>query len=384
MDDFFKSVESVRKALELHSQLVKLMELGHFHLTKWLSNAKEVIEQIPEAERAPSIKVVDDEIIMPVERALGIVWNTKSDCLVYSVQRRPLTDTRRKILSLIASLFDPLGFLAPFLVKAKMFLQKIWQLGIGWDDPLPQAFMKEWSQWQNDLENISEFAVPRFYRHIAEKPMKIQLHVFGDASERAFGSVAYFRFTYASGSVRCAFVTAKTRVAPQKRLSIPKLELQAAVLSVRMSDMVTREHDYVIDDVYFWSDSIVVLYWIHGASKRQPPFIANRIGEILDSTDPSQWQHCPGKLNPADDSSRGLSAAEITSNNRWMNGPAYLLLSEEMWPKKDLNLDALKVNGDGTTEDNDPTDLWTCVATQDTPSFVQLAKYSKLTKLLRV
>lgn len=117
--------------------------------------------------------------------------------------------------------------------------------------------------------------------------------------------------------------------------SQPKLEclherdsafLKAAVLNVRVSDIIVREHDYVIDAVYLWSDRIAVLYWIHAFSKRQPALIANRIGEILDETDPSQLHHCAGKLNPANDSSRGLSAEEITSNNEWIIGPAYLLL----------------------------------------------------------
>ena len=118
--------------------------------------------------------------------------------------------------------------------------------------------------------------------------------------------MAYFRFCYSSGAVKCAFVAAKTRVAPKKPLSIPKLELQAAVLSARLSLVVIKEHDYIIDSTYFWTDSSTVFQWIRGVSKRHPAFIANRIGEILDSTDPCQWNHCPGLLNPADDGSRGI------------------------------------------------------------------------------
>ena len=111
--------------------------------------------------------------------------------------------------------------------------------------------------------------------------------------------------------MKCAFVTAKTRVASKKPLSIPKLELQAAVLSVRLSLVVVKEHDYIIDATYIWTDSSTVFQWIRGVSKWHPAFIANQIGEILDSTDPCQWNHCPGTLNPADDGSRGLSVTSL-------------------------------------------------------------------------
>ena len=192
----------------------------------------------------------------------------------------------------------------------------MWQLGIGWDDTLPPEFLKEWSKWQEELDGIAQFRIPRFYPHIPDNPSVIDLHVFGDASEQAFCAVAYFRFCYASGAVRCAFVTAKTRVAPKKPLSIERLELQAAVLSARLAAVVIKEHDYIIDSTYYWTDSSTVFQWIRGVSKRHPAFIANRIGEILDSTEPIQWNHCPGQLNPADDGSRGLPVSSITSGSR--------------------------------------------------------------------
>ena len=146
MDDFFKFVESGSEALELQQQLFAMLKLAGFNLTKWISKEKKVIERIPVSERAPSVKVVKEEIVMPVERALGIIWDTNSDCFVYKVVKRDLADTRRKILSLIASLFDPIGFLARLLVRAKILLQQVWQFGIGWDDAPPPEFLIEWSK----------------------------------------------------------------------------------------------------------------------------------------------------------------------------------------------------------------------------------------------
>ena len=163
MDDFFKSVKTTSDALELQQQLVMLKRAG-VNLTKWVSNVKEVIERISESERAPSIKVVEKEIVMPVERALGVIWDTRLDCFVYKGVKRDIADARRKILSLIASLFDPIGFLATFLVTAKLLLQQVWQFGIGWDKTPPSEFLLEWFKWQKELGSLSEFLLPRFYR----------------------------------------------------------------------------------------------------------------------------------------------------------------------------------------------------------------------------
>ena len=148
--------------------------------------------------------------------------------------------------------------------------------------------------------------------------------------ETPFCAVAYFRFVYPGGRVQCAFVAAKTRVAPVRPLSIPKLELQAALLSLRLGNMIKKEHDFDISPVYVWSDSIAVLGQIRGPSKHHPAFIANRLSEILDTSESNQWRHCPGKLNPADDGSRGLRAYAITSESRWLNGPAFLVLPENI------------------------------------------------------
>ncbi|XP_044163003.1 uncharacterized protein LOC122947631 [Acropora millepora] len=321
---------------------------------------------------------------MPVERALGVSWDTNSDCFVYGVVKRNIADTRRKMLSLIASLFDPIGFLAPFLVRAKILLQRMWQCGVGWDDVLPSELLEEWSQWQEELDGISQFRISRFYRHVPDSPSAIELHVFGDASEQAFCSVAYLRFCYASGAVKCAFVMAKTRVASKKPLSIPKLELQAAVLSARLSLVVIKEHDYIIDSTYFWTDSSTVFQWIRGVCKRHPAFIANRIGEILDSTDLRQWNHCPGLLNPADDGSRGLPVNSITSGSRWLNGPAFLLLPEEKWPKGNSTLETSKQYiDDPQTREIAVTCIDEVKDTKNQIEHFSPAKYSSLTKFLR-
>jgi hypothetical protein len=133
MDDLFKSVDSVASAIKLCKELIELCQRGKFRLTKWISNDRHVIEKVPETERALSVKSMDERTDMPVERTLGVGWDTQRDNFVFIVRQRPSAQTRRQLLSIIASLFDPLGFLAPFLVRAKILLQRIWQLGLTWD-----------------------------------------------------------------------------------------------------------------------------------------------------------------------------------------------------------------------------------------------------------
>ncbi|XP_068728886.1 uncharacterized protein [Montipora capricornis] len=331
MDDFFKSVKSIDEAMEIQRQLAKMLNLGSFHLTKWISNEKEVIAQIPEPERAPSVKVVDENIVMPVERALGNIWDTNSDCFVYEVAKRNIADTRRKMLSLTASLFDPIGFLAPFLVRAKILLQQVWHCGIGWDDLLPSELLKEWSKWQEELDGILQFRISRFYRHVPDSPSAIELHIFGDASEQAFCSVAYLRFCYASGAVKCAFVMAKTRY---------------YTYAIYLSSIVNLSFSISIFTIVNCQSSILI------------------------------------NIN---DGSPGLPVTSITSGSRWLNGPAFLLLPEEKWPKGNSTLGPPKQYvDDPQTQETTVTCIGEVQDTKNQTEYFCPAKYSSLTKFLRV
>ncbi len=224
---------------------------------------------------------------------------------------------------------------------------------------------------------LAQFSVARFDRQIDDKLVTIQLHVFGDASELAFCSVVYLRFTYGDGSAKVSFVIAKTRVALKKQLSIPKLELQAAVLCTRLASVAIKEHDYELEAVYYWSDSTTVLQWIRGTSKRHPSFIANRLGEILDSTEPNQWRYCPSKLNPADDGSRGLPVSAITSGSRWLTGPGYLREEEQAWPE-DKTIKSAPMECEPPNDENILDVQWSSKASTEKKNteILNLAKYS--------
>ena len=152
-------------------------------MTKWIYNDRDVISEVPEPERAVSVKAIDEYAAMPVERSLGVGWDTQRD---HFVKKGNPATTRRQFLSFIASLFDSLGFLAPFLIRAKIILQQIWQLGIGWDDRWSQETFTDWQNWERELSTLAGISVARFYSQIDDKPITIQLHVFRDASELAF------------------------------------------------------------------------------------------------------------------------------------------------------------------------------------------------------
>ena len=165
---------------------------------------------------------------------------------------------------------------------------------------------------------------PRFYR-------SIQLHAFADASQDGFGAVLYLRLDSEAG-VRVTFVMAKARVAPIHQLSVPRLELQAALMSTRLVSFFLSETTLPIHAIFFWSDAITVLRWLNSSHRRYVAFVANRVAEILETSEISQWRHVPGLLNPADELSRGLFPAHLDAEHRWFSGPTFLALPSEDWP----------------------------------------------------
>ena len=220
--------------------------------------------------------------------------------------------------------------IAPYILRAKLFFQALWQTKQGWDETIPAEDLAPFLEWLKELDDLTSFRESRFYRSVATILLVIQVHVFGDTSLDAFCAVGYFRFLYPDGSIQCCFIMEGTRVAPLRQfMSIPKLELQAAVLCVRLLNVIKTEHTYEISSYYIWTDSTTVLQWIRSDRRRHQTFIANRIAEIQDDSYPSERRHDPGRLNEADDGSRGFRLASLDPECRWLNGPAFLTLPVE-------------------------------------------------------
>ena len=329
VDDVLDSCETVESAQHLRRQLSALLAMAGFKLRKWSSNEPVVIEDIPKEDRLPTLEL--DKDILPKTKTLGVMWEAERDVFTFQVQQ-PLIDnkapTKRNVLSAIASLFDPLQFLAPFTVRAKVLMQEIWMAGVDWDDELPENLKAKWEKWVLELPQLSNVAVPRCLRRAY--PESIELHLFSDASNDAFASVAYLVCRYQDSSPSSRLIASKCRVSPVKAMTIPRLELMGAVLSSRLAQNILKA--ITVDRTIFWTDSENVWYWVRNQSREFKPFVANRIGEIQRTSSPEQWRHVPGTVSPADLPTRGLSAMALAESEVWMEGPAFLKDDESTWP----------------------------------------------------
>ncbi|XP_074649031.1 uncharacterized protein LOC141904344 [Tubulanus polymorphus] len=331
MDDFLKSEEDVASGSQMQSAVTEMVKKGGFRLTEWQSNSRELLASVPDSEVA--VKSLSPDECLPTDRALGVLWDCEKDTLGVKVQVTDVPATKRGLLSKASSLFDPFGIAAPFTLVAKILVQRLWSEKIDWDAELTGPELVAWQGWMEQLQNVTQLRIPRCLQTII--PVTRELHVFCDASEKAFGAVAYLRLVSESGEVRLSFVMSKVRVSHLKKMSIVRMETQAAVLAVRLAKNLKTELTFAADDTVYWSDSLIVLGYITNESRRFHVFIANRIAEIRDESKPDQWHHIPGCMNPADVCSRGSSASELVANDEWLNGPSFLLSQPEDWPQRE-------------------------------------------------
>ncbi|XP_061184391.1 uncharacterized protein LOC133192395 [Saccostrea echinata] len=193
-----------------------------------------------------------------------------------------------------------------------------------WDDPLPPHLLDRWSNWKDSLKSLEDVHIPRTYAPISlQETLSTELHIFSDASETAIASVAYLLTVDASNNIHVGFVLGKSKLAPMKGHSVPRLELRVAVMSVQIYDIISDELDISFNSVRFYTDSLVVLGYIHNQSRRFYKYVENRIERIRKSTTPDQWNYVPTKSIPADSGTRNVTAEDII-NNRWILGPPQL------------------------------------------------------------
>ena len=331
MDDYLESSPTANEASNKAKDLVKMLALGGFKLTKFVSNVPSIpIEVDPNSDT----RTTEEKEIPTAEEfshVLGMKWNHSTDTLVVSRGTSPNTDknvTQRVVLSLVSTVYDPIGLVAPFTVKARRLLKDIWRLsGQQLDDNLPDDIVTKFLEWSKELSTLNEITIPRSY--FCQTVETIELHVFGDSSQDAFSAVAFLRGKLISDHglvTQLAFVFGKARVAPMKALTVPKLELQAALLAARLRAEVLRALSLKIDRTFMWSDSSTVLQWLASLEK-QPTFVANRVCEILDLTTVDEWHYVPTAHNPADAGTRGMPATDLL-NSCWLTGPDFLKTSD--------------------------------------------------------
>ncbi|XP_057700916.1 uncharacterized protein LOC130921262 [Corythoichthys intestinalis] len=325
VDDGLVSVPTVKEASALIVEAQELCRKGGLRLHKFNTNNQEVLSCVHPADRTVKTDCFDLTLNpASVEHALGVRWLMESDSFSFSISLKDRPYTRRGILSVVASLYDPLGFVAPFVLSGKRILQEMCRRSIGWDDLLPEDLYPRWEEWKTGLQSLGGFFIPRCY-HPPDfgKVVKMELHHFSDASSVGYGACSYLKYTNNENKIHCSLVMAKTRVAPTKITSIPRLELSAAVTAARLSNLLKSELNMDIDEEYFWTDSQVTLAYINNDARRFHVFVANRIQLIKGYSSPEQWHYIETTENPADHVSRGLKASDIFSTN-WLSGPRFL------------------------------------------------------------
>lgn len=337
VDDCLKSVPSEKGAVKLALDLQSLLKMGGFRLTKWLSNSRTVLNSIPESERAPSIVSLNPCDALPSDRALGINWDVNEDKIKFKVKIADQPLTRRGILSIVSSIFDPLGLVSPITLRAKAIVQNLCRQKLGWDDQIPLMNQIEWKNWLGTLPHLENVSVNRCFKPKGFGNItNAQLHLFSDGSELGYGACAYLRLVDDQDNITCTLVIGKSRLAPIKQMSIPRLELSGAVVSCRLYRLLTDEMELKLDQVTFWTDSMIVLGYIKNVSRRFKTFVGNRLSIIHDATSPDQWRHIESNSNPADIASRGIDASDNESLSVWLNGPDFIWHDSVHWPQQQL------------------------------------------------
>ncbi|XP_055589164.1 uncharacterized protein LOC129741453 [Uranotaenia lowii] len=347
VDDFLKSVDTTKEAVELTKQVQFVHARGGFEIRNFASNSSEVLNRLGESNELlqkdlnfePGLSTEEKP-----ERVLGMVWKPQTDVFTFNttmqtelmhhlMSRTP--PTKRQVLKIIMSVFDPLGLIAHYTVHGRILMQEIWKYGSDWDEQIPSELQASWFRWSDKLKELEEIIIPRcmFKNTTSESLKTLQLHTFVDASEAAYSCVVYARIVD-RGIPKCAIVAAKTKVAPLKPLSIPRLELQAAVEGSRLTQKLVEALTLPVNQRFLWSDSTTVLSWLRSDSRRYHQYVSCRIGEILRVTSINEWRYVPSKLNVADEATKWNAEPNFNPQSRWFVGPDFLLKPEGEWPSK--------------------------------------------------
>jgi len=327
VDDGLISLSSTEEAINLLTRTQKgLADYGNLRLHKFVSNSQEVMSALPGDDISQDLKDMDfDAEHLPLQRSLGLYWDLQADIFTYRIAEEDKPFTCRGVLSTVNSIYDPLGFAAPLTVLGKLLLRKFLSGTIDWDEPLPENWMREWKVWKDCIKTLQCLKIPRMYVPVSlSTEVKKELHVFSDASKESIAAVSYLKTVHEDGSSEIGFVMGKAKIAPLHGHTIPRLELCAAVLAVELSEVVLENLDEEIDIVKFYTDSKVVLGYIHNQTRRFYVYVENRVNRIHRSTKPEQWNYVPTSVNPADRATRSM-VNDFSCDDIWLKGPETFL-----------------------------------------------------------
>ncbi|KAI5727292.1 hypothetical protein M8J77_000310 [Diaphorina citri] len=328
VDDIVTGAATPEEAIELRHNITALLRSGGFELKKFSSSSPDVLADIPLEDQEHSLALHD-----PGLKVLGLSWNPALDQFQYNIKiQKTATVTKRTLLSHVASIFDINGYLAHLVIFLKILIQKLWIAKGNWDDQVPPHVMDDWKKFVDELPCLENLHIPRYISN--NEVTSFELIAFCDASSAAMSAVIYLYVSCSDGTILVNLLRAKSKVAPLKTLSIPRLELSAAHLLAKLIKGLDKFiKSRKIESVTCFSDSTTALAWIQTPPYRLKTFVANRVATISETVSPSQWRYVPTDQNPADLASRGLTPAQVISQyDFWYHGPTFLQNDRSTWP----------------------------------------------------
>ena len=375
VDNLISGVNNDEEAVHFYRDTKKKFSDMSMNIRCWKSNSKVMNNSIPK----------EDQLEKTIIKVLGLQWNTETDQLEIPKDKfnnSTQATTKRMILAAIASLYDPLGFLSPATIKMRLFLQEIWAKEMDWDDKLNEEDRRKWTSIVKELQTLSNIKVPRFIGN-----MNIQIITFCDASKDAYAAAVYLK-TISMGKTEVNLIFSKSRVKSKKKMSIPRLELLAALIATRCVKFVSKELGLINTQKIIFTDSQCVLHWIK-STKPLSVFVRNRIKEI-NHCDDTEFRYVNTKENPADIPTKGSSSQDLERNKLWWHGPPWLERNNDSWPTWNVEPINQEVLEKIQSEIKGPETLYETSAIahmQDkitSPFGIDETKYSSNSKLLRV
>ncbi|XP_036344420.1 uncharacterized protein LOC118753654 [Rhagoletis pomonella] len=365
VDDVLSGSDTISRAVQMRNQLISALQSAGMELRKWSSNTPELLQSIPTEYHSFSAS-----------------WQLNEDQTVKTLA------TKRSVLATIARIFDPLGFLNPITIAAKIILKEIWSTkikrqdekhtGLEWDEELPSTLAILWQNFVAELPNIENISIPRWLNYTL-RPHSMEIHSFCEGSLSAYAAAVYLRIQYQHGEIHTHLITSKAKVTPQNLITIPRVELCGAVLATTVAKWAQQHLQQRCGEIpiYYWTDATIVLHWIAGDIHRWKLYVANRVAKILSVSLPSQWSHVKTQDNPADCATRGLTPTQLQQFDLWWIGPAWLRQDKSTWPISSSSPDDIDSTA---TEEKLAKVLALSIITE--PSF--LLRYSSYIKLVRI
>ncbi|XP_037820796.1 uncharacterized protein LOC119609875 [Lucilia sericata] len=340
VDDVLAGSHELSLALRSRDELIKVLDSAKFSLRKWISNENSLLVGLkPEHLLSSDILKLEDTT---TTKTLGLRWNAGLDFFYFNPIKQPSREniTKRTVLSDIAKLFDPAGWLAPKIIIAKMIMQQIWKDQIDWDENLKPETLNSWLSFLDDYPNIEQIKIPRFVGYTPS--CTIEFHGFCDASEKAYAATLYIRTINENNHISSHLLLSKTKVAPVKFLTLPRKELCGAELLSKLVSSFLSQVTFNSFELHCWTDSTIVLAWLQKHPTHWNTFVANRVTSIIDKVGNDKWRHVCSQDNPADLGTRGLNASELVTNDLWWYGPPWLRLPNSEWPSISPIIDTIE------------------------------------------